>query len=184
MNLKQRGRPKGIKNGEGTAPQWEPQVWKPIYETMVALAINNMNQLQIAETVKVHPVLVNRVLNCSKGKVRMTQLLMIKQKHTEHLLETKHAKMQDRAIEIMESVLNDNDLVERFPLQMFDRASRFVAGGKPNPANPFVEETPKEVPLQGTATYINQNILNIHAERLADGLDKLREIEEIHGKIK
>lgn len=64
-NPKGAGRPFG--SGRRGNKRWQPMVWKPLYDQIIALRLANYEVKKIAEVLDISAPQVNNILNCDEG---------------------------------------------------------------------------------------------------------------------
>ena len=179
--MSRRGRRPGTLNGQGEV-QWEPKTWKPLYDQMVVLAAAGHKNTEIAKILKCHSVSVGLILRSKQGK----EALAKQTKNSVAARQEKIDEIQDLALRRVKDALADDELASLVPLKVADRALRVL----PSITQPKQKEAPAN--QQVNSQVINNtktvtkamNILVTDptiASRVLEGLDKLKEIKQIHG---
>lgn len=178
----QRGRPAGVKNGEGTGDKWVPKTWKPLYETIVTQHVLGVKSKEIASQLNITPVLVSYILNSDKALERIKELT---KQHNLAIAETKKEKIK----EILESsVDNVHNVVaqghaSKVSLALFEASLKALKAFDPNIKDD--DEVKNNTTIinntQINNTQVNQIATNQDfLKRISSGLDKLEEIKSIH----
>lgn len=162
---------KGVR-GSRVTEKWQPKKWKPWYDIAIELyATGRFNHIEIAQLVGNHKVAVHLLLTSEIG---LTKLEIAKVKIRDKInlnFDERLSKLSERSLDIVEGVLNDDALVERYPLGMLDRAVNFLEG----------TQKIKGATQNGNLSIQNAIIVGAEqANRIADGLNKLKEIEVLH----
>lgn len=178
MTLRKRGRPKGTIGGKRFTEPWNPQKWKPLYDSILALAVTGLKNKLIAEHLKIDAVTVGLILNSPTGKAKLAELQKLKQETIKETLESRVAALQDKCLSRVETFINSEEIAENAPVKMFDRAMQVLRGvGTMKAEAPSNSSTP--------STVVNNNTLNVVADRelmgqLNDGVQKALEASKLH----
>lgn len=108
--------------------RWQPKRWEPMYDQMVALSCTGMSNTLIAARFKYTPQQVCNILTSENGKI----IKALVSKHIQESLmfdaKTRMSQIENKATEIVHATLHNNDLYEKSPLAMYDRAIKFLEG--------------------------------------------------------
>jgi hypothetical protein len=172
-----KGRPLGAINGEHSVPQWEPKTWKPIHNLIVSLHVLGYKNVRIvealkAENVNISTMMVSLVLNSKQGKERLRTETQAIEKET---IKDRLDKLSDRALKVMETVINNDDLVKYKPLSMFDKAQRVLQH-----TGHLRSENDKNNGITSNTLIGNMNVLlsGEIGERLMEGLQLVKDIQD------
>ena len=126
-----RGRPKGMLNGQGTASKWNPKRLTPKHYAILSLRVSGLKHSEIAKEMGVNKITVSMLCNSEKGKAYLSMMEeAIAKKFQEETIE-RLTKTSSQASKNIEEVLEDKNLLVLQPFQMFDRSLRFLqAAGK------------------------------------------------------
>lgn len=72
---KKRGRPKGVKKGEGTTVLAPIVNWTPFHETVVQLSMANWSNTDIAERFDYHPGRISQILQDPRAKLTQAKII-------------------------------------------------------------------------------------------------------------
>jgi len=109
-------------------PKWNPRQWHPVYEEVVLMSMMGYSNKRIAEIKGFTAQHVHNII--STERANLIRLLMIQRMEAkrEYTIEERLAKIQDKAMDRIENVLNDDDLAVNKPLGVFDRAITVLRG--------------------------------------------------------
>lgn len=138
------GRPRG--KGIVAERAWQPTVWEPIYETIVAESILGKTNKSLAEKYKYTETQISNILNTTKAReIKKEAIALIKQ-NSQSIIEGKLTESIDRAVSNIHSVVHDETLLLNHPFSVFSASIQVLKGlGK----------------LQGDAPVTNNNNLTI-----------------------
>lgn len=125
MELPKRGRKKGSKSGQFRP--WQPKVWKPKYEQIVALGIIGKSNIFIAEQFSMTPTQVSNILNCEKAREIKRLASQDISKVTTDISERLNI-LASRALDHLEAIQNDPKYMENSPFAVVDRGLRILEG--------------------------------------------------------
>lgn len=176
--IAKKGRPKGVRNGEGTKSPWSPKKWKPLYDTVVALHVAGFKNVTIARDLQITTAAVGLILNSPEGQAKVMSLNLKKDKILSDKLTEKISAIQNNALKIVDKILSDDALVEAAPLKMFDRALRTLG------STGIVKQEPVVTQASSPASTVN-NTLNLVADsniisQLTAGVTKALEASKLH----
>lgn len=170
-----RGRPKGAANGKRFTEQWQPKRWKPLYDSILALAVAGFQNKAIAQELKLSAQAVNMILNSDQGRAKLAVLQARKQQVIAESIDGRIAKLQDTALARVEAVINNAELLENAPFKIFDRSMQVLRG-----TGVFKQET-KEDDTPRTQNNLNLLIADPGlAKQIADGAAKALEATQRH----
>lgn len=172
------GRPKGLVRQ--TAP-WNPKKWKPLYDSILALAITGIKSVTIADTLNIDKQTVYLILNSPTGKEKLSELQKLKQAAVKNSTETRLAALQDKALQRVEALINSEEIAVNAPLKMFDRSMQVLRGlGSMKQDSPTADSS-----TAGSPAAITNNTINVVADRalldqLSVGVAKALEATKLH----
>jgi len=172
------GRPKGLVRQ--TAP-WNPKKWKPLYDSILALAITGIKSVTIADTLNIDKQTVYLILNSPTGKEKLSELQRLKQAAVKNSTETRLAALQDKALQRVEALINSEEIAVNAPLKMFDRSMQVLRGlGSMKQDSPTADSS-----TAGSPAAITNNTINVVADRalldqLSVGVAKALEATKLH----
>ncbi len=175
--IRKRGRPVGTVAGKRFTEQWVPKKWKPLYDSILALAITGLKNKEIASHLGIDPVTVGLILNCPQGKQKLVELQLLKQNAIKNSVASRIAALQDKCLTRVETFINSEEIAENAPVKMFDRSMQVLRGiGSMKPEAPTHNDSP---------TTVVNNTLNVVADRelmdqLNDGVQKALEASKLH----
>lgn len=178
LPARKRGRPKGTIAGKRFTEPWNPKKWKPLYDSILALAVTGLKNREIANHLEIDPATVGLILNSPVGKAKLAELQLLKQQAVKRSLETRVAALQDKCLSRVEKFINDEEIAVAAPVKMFDRSMAVLRG-----LGSMKTETPQ--PATGPSTVVHNNTLNVVADRelmgqLNDGVQKALEASRLH----
>jgi len=111
--MRERGRPKGSRNGSHMIMPWQPLTWLPIYDTMIALHIAGHSYKLIGAQVNYHPIQIGNVIRSNEGQKRIKEYLDASRKLSLASDTKSLSDVKSKAIERVAAVINDDDLWRR-----------------------------------------------------------------------
>lgn len=174
--IRRKGRPRGSRNGHRLTIGWNPKKWKPIHDSIIALAITGIKNTEIAQQLNLNPVTISLVLNSSLGREKLGILQKLKQETIETNTQERVTRLQEKALSRIERVMNSDEIFEAAPLKIFDRSLRVLqATGKAKP-------TEVQPPVTNSSVVNNNLIVGDPAilSQLNAGLQKALEAKALH----
>lgn len=111
---KKRGRPPGSKRRG--MKKWQPKVWKPLYEQMVALDIAGKSNIEIGKTYGYTPQQVSNILTCDKAvEIKFSIIKRVRDK-LGSTVGDKLAAIQSKTIERTYDLLHNDELAKVSPI--------------------------------------------------------------------
>lgn len=149
--------------------KWVPKKWKPIYDRLVMAQVSGLDNKEIAEIFGYTPQQISNILTCSEAQALREK---ISENVNDHVMESIDAKLKRitvRAVDNIEKVIFDDNILEKAPLAILDRSERFLRSiGK----------------LRGDVSdnKVNNTVIisNDVAKLLAEGLNKANRVHELH----
>lgn len=139
------GRPRG--KGIIAERTWQPLVWEPIYETIVAESILGKTNKSIAERYKYTETQISNILNTNKAREIKRDAIALIKANSVSIIEGKLSESVDRAVNNMYSVLHNEELLLNHPFSIFSASIQALKGlGK----------------LQGEGSITNNNTVNVN----------------------
>lgn len=151
--------------------RWQPKKWEPIYDSMVALSCTGLSNKAIAERFNYTPQQVCNILTSSQGKLIKTLVSKFIQEELRKSVTERLAQTERRAHDIIATVLNDNELLGKNPLAMYDRAVKFLEG------RGQLEDPAKKQNVIERTFVVPSDI----AAKLVEGMHKSNEAIMLHG---
>lgn len=173
--MRKRGRPKGTIAGKRLTEAWNPKKWKPLYDSILALAVVGLKNTDIAIQLNINKVTVGLILNSPAGKSRLLELQKKKQAVIAKTLAERIENLQDKALRRVEDVISNDSFAELAPFKVFDRSMSVLrATGLAKSDNPN-SETP----------VVNNNTINLINDRamiaqMSMGIDKALEASKLN----
>lgn len=158
------------KNGRADDEKWQPVTWKPEYEMILSLHAQGQTNIAIAELLNYTPMQVSNILTCEHARLRKSDIVKNIRENTMDRID----RMTDIAVKRVEEVLNNDELAEASPFQMFDRATAYLKGVNK---------------LSGDGGTVNNNTNNTVVigdeaiKILQDGLEKSNMASELHKNL-
>jgi hypothetical protein len=121
-----RGRPRGARLNKKA--RWQPKKWDPLFDQMVALSCTGMSNVAIAARFDYTPQQICNILTSDQGKLIKSLVSKHIQEELKKSLELRITRTEARAHEIISAVLNDNELLVKNPIALYDRAIKFLEG--------------------------------------------------------
>jgi len=125
---KGRGRPPGVKNGEGKKEKWNPKKLTSKHISILSMCLMNVPRDFIADKYGVSVGLINQIYNSPKGQEYVA--LMTRQLE-ERIRETVLEKTEvsaNRAIENIHTVLHDEAAIASKPIEMGNFSMKYLQG--------------------------------------------------------
>lgn len=173
--------------------KWKPRKWRPIYEQIICLHIvAGISRDDLAKQFGYTPQHISNILNSEQAdvlrniaseRIRGGALERADNKIVD--ITERLERLQHKALERVEAVMNDDEMMEKAPFAMIDRGLRILSakGG-------LVEKVPeregsKTITNNIAASIQNNNFIASKEElqKLQSGLDKALEVREIHGTV-
>lgn len=167
-----------ILRGAKATKRWSPKEWRPEYTAIVALSCTGLSNEAVGKHFNYSKQQISNILN-------QPEAIKIREVISTNLLETSKLSMADRmiklqskALERVETVLNDEEMAHRSPMQIFDRAFKFLQASSP-------ELSPENSPTGNSTTNIQNNIVlnEALANKLIQGLDLAQRVKDVHANV-
>lgn len=158
-----------VRRARITKPRWNPKEWHPIYEEVVLLDCMGLKRSEIATRVGFTEEHVTNILKTEQAKiVRKLVIARINDK-AQLTIEQRLEKVTLKAMDRVETVINDEELLKKNPLGIFDRAITLLKG------------TRKIQPDDG-ATHIHKAVMVTESQfdRLIKGTALADEAKRLH----
>lgn len=182
---KKRGRPPGSRRR--AMKKWQPKVWKPLYEQMVALDVAGKSNIEIGQTFGYTPQQVSNILTCDKAIEVKFHIIKRINKRVGTAVGDKLAAIQSKTIERTYNLLHDDGLNQISPIAIIKTG---LLVGK---ATGHFKEDSKSFDNSGsnsgnsTINNITQNNLNLIGasgiETLINALAKSDEARRINAPV-
>jgi hypothetical protein len=172
-----RGRPKGARR-KGVV-KWQPKVWRPVYDQIIALHLAGWSNERIADHVEYNRQQVSNILNTDNAK-------KIIKEEGERIRKSLNDDVLGRVSGILaktmkrtEQIMDNEDLFKEAPFATIRTGLNVGLTLKQmfQPAT-VTKETPSTVININQSTQVQQNNLEVvekHADKLAEALDRARE---------
>lgn len=151
-----------------TRPKWNPKQWHPVYEEVALLDCLGLSRKEIAlEKGFTEAHITNICQTPQAGMIREIFRRKMAKKY-EQTVEARLETLAQRAMDRVESVIEDDDLAKKNPLGLFDRAITVLKSTNK------IKEAPSQV---------NNNTLIVSDEamdKLTRGLDLADEARRLH----
>jgi hypothetical protein len=176
MSPRKVGRPRGTVR---LTEPWNPKKWKPLYDSILALAVTGLKNTVIAETLKIDKQTVYLVLSSPAGSAKLAELQRLKQNAVKDTIEKRMAALHDKALQRVETFINNNEIAENAPVKMFDRSLQVLRG-----LGAMKQEAPSD-PASVQPLAVTNNTINVVADRellgqLNVGVAKALEAAKLH----
>jgi hypothetical protein len=158
---------------------WQPTVWEPIYETIVAESILGKSNQYLAEKYKYTPQQVSNILNTNKAREIKKEAIERIRRNSQAILDGKLSESVDRAIDNVHHVVHDEDLRLHHPFSVFSASMQVLKGlGKLQGDGPVTNNNNVTVQPGGNA------VINLGEEAQATFLKGLKLANEAIDKHK
>lgn len=107
---------------------WQPKTWQPVYEQMVALSAIGLSNVSIAERFGYTKEHVSNVLSTQQAKTILAMIVLNLRKNVERSIPMQLEEIAHKAVERIQSVMNDDDLFEKSPFAVIDRGIAVLKG--------------------------------------------------------
>lgn len=119
---RKRGRPVGSRNA--FLSPWQPLVWEPIYEQMVALSLAGMSYQMIGNRLGYSGQQVGNVIRSPEAQsIKAAYLRNIRDSSVESVTD-----LREIATKRVADLLRNDDLAEGSPFRMFEAAAKLLTG--------------------------------------------------------
>jgi hypothetical protein len=173
---RKRGRPKGARRKGGV--RWQPKVWRPIYDQIIALHLAGWSNERIASHVEYNKQQVSNILNTDNAK-------RIIKEEGERIRKSLNDDVLGRVSGILaktmsrtEELMKDDTKFAEAPFATI-RTGLAVGSALKEMFQPSInKESPNTVININQTTQVQQNNLEVvekHADKLAEALDRARE---------
>lgn len=165
----------GQNRGAKAYRRWVPKEWRPEYEAIVALSCTGLNNKEVGRRFGYTKEHVSNILTTPQAKkLREIINVRLREKNLETFGE-RYGVLNAKALERVESVMNSDDMFEKSPLAIFDRAVVVLKatgavkgeGGAGLSVN---------LPENSRTMIVTQTM----AEGIRDSLKKADEVKELH----
>ncbi|HEX9430571.1 MAG TPA: hypothetical protein VF944_09355 [Candidatus Bathyarchaeia archaeon] len=152
-----------------TRPKWNPKQWHPIYEEVVLLDAMGLSRKDIALEKGFTETHVTNIMNTEQAKIIKQLLIARLRKKHEETIDQRLEKMALKAMDRVEEVMQNDELAEKNPLGLFDRAIVLLKGTK-------------KIATEETTNIKNAMIVSEQGlDRLLKGMEKADEARRLHG---
>lgn len=126
---------------------WQPTVWEPIYEAIVAESIVGVSNVALAEKYKYTPQQISNILNTTKAREIKKDAIALIKANSEAIINGKLGQSIDRSIDNIHDILHNEELKLNHPFSIFSASVQVLKGlGK----------------LKGDGDTINNNTVNVN----------------------
>jgi hypothetical protein len=161
---------------------WRPKRWRPEYEMIVALSSAGLSRQAVADKffeisgTRYTTQHISNILNTPEGiECQKKAVEAIRGNFTETLTD-KIERVSQKAVGMVEKLLDDEEKYENSPFNVIDRALSFMRiTSKPAPTT---------APTNNTQVNVNSSTMVMTAEAakiLRDGTDKADEVARLYG---
>jgi hypothetical protein len=151
--------------------RWQPKKWEPLYDQIVALSCTGISNKAIAERFGYTPQQISNILCSDQAKIIKQLVTNFIRNQLEQDTGARLKRIEQRALENIETVITSEDVLAKHPLAMFDRCLVFLKGvGK-------LEGEKSAVPTQNI--FIGAEA----AKSLIDGMHKANEAHKLHNAV-
>lgn len=166
----------GSKRGAKAFKRWVPKEWRPEYEAIVALSCTGLNNEEVGRRFGYGKQQVSNILNTPQAiKLREIIVIRLREKHTESFGE-RLSKLNAKALERVEAVIESDDYFEKSPLAIFDRSVTFLKSQGVMKSPESINSGPTIGNVIGKAMIMTSEAANI----LSEGLRKANEVKVLH----
>lgn len=170
------GRPRGKSLVAERA--WQPTVWEPIYEAIVAESIIGVSNNALAEKYKYTPTQISNILNTNKAREIKKDAIALIRANSEAILNGKLGESVDRAVTNVHDVLHNEELKLNHPFSIFSASIQVLKGlGRLQGDGPVTNNNSVTVQPGGNAVI---NLGEEQQEIFMRGLAKANEALEKH----
>jgi hypothetical protein len=155
-------------NARPDEKKWQPGTWTPEYEYILTLHCQGKTNTAIAEMTGYCVMHVGHILSCKEAKKARNTIITSLRKNTLERMEAVSQKALDR----IETVMNDDELFENAPLAVYDRAMSYMKG-----VNKLAGEGGN---VTTNNTQNNVVIGNDAASLLVAALNRSNQVKELH----
>lgn len=170
----------GPKRGAAVNKRWNPKEWHPIYEQIVLYDAIGMPHAEIEEKTGYTQPWISSILNSEQGKLRKILLTKrIQETGVQAVTTERVQKLQARAFQNIEKVINNDDILERSPMAIFGASMDIL---KKHPIMYPEEPRNPSAPHIGTVN-VQQNFVQIPGagrEEINRSLELAGKVQEIH----
>ena len=155
---------------------WRPVTWKPLYDLFVMDHVMGYSNVEIAKRHNITSFVVSRVLGSEQAIALIQKASQNLRKHYQQEIPEKLANLEVQSVKLMDRVLNDPDLINSKPLQVFDRALALVKG---------LGKNMKSEAAPGTVNNTQNNVIMTPetAKILTEGLAKANDAFLLHSGL-
>jgi hypothetical protein len=168
LTKKKRGRPKGVKNGQGNHALAPIQDWTPAHESVVQLHLANYDNSEIATTLGYTVGRVSQILQDPRAKIAKHKILQLMQSKMEESITSRLVQLADHSVtRLTETIITPCDVGSRAKMHQDNIALNLVKG--------FLPQINIENPGKSSASSMDSKL----AERLITALEKSNEVSKL-----
>lgn len=171
------GKVVGQKTGAKITKRWVPKEWRTEYEAMVALSCTGLSNEEVGKRFGYGKQQVSNILNTPQGKKLQEIILARLRRSNEESFAERIASLQDVALTNVETVLKDEELLQRSPLAIFDRSQKFLVSSATKGFKSDSPQAPQTV--QNINNSKNIIINGVTRDSLAEAMEKSDEAKEL-----
>jgi len=156
-------------------PHWNPKKWHPVYEEVIMLDIIGYKRTEIADMKGFTPAHITNICNSKRGemirelvtnKIRATVL-----EKSERTIEQRMEAVASKAVERIEAVIESDELAEKSPFAVFDRATTYLRSvGKIKDPDRDNGSRPLMIPAESMKVLLDGIKVADEAKRLHSGV--------------
>ena len=182
-NAKKGNRLKGLERTRNPKmKRWVPKEWKPVYEEIVQLDAMGVDQEEIADRYNFTKIHISNICSTPHAKIIRASMTKSLVKRGMEAPQSRLTRIADKAMDRIDSIITDDDLFHNNPLPVADRSFKFlkelgILGRSDDVQRPGVVVN-QQINNNGT-TVVTDKMVTV----FNDGMDKLKEINAIHGAI-
>ncbi len=155
-------------------PRWNPKQWHPVYEEVVMLDVMGYKRTEIATMKGFTPAHITNICKSKEAEV-IRSLVINKLRDTvlnksERTIEERMDAVASKAVERIEAVIENDELAEKSPFAVFDRATTYLRSvGKIKDPDRDTSSRPLMIPVESMKILMDGIRVSDEAKRLHSG---------------
>lgn len=166
----------GQHRGAKAYKRWVPKEWRPEYEAIVALSCTGLDNKEVGKRFGYTKEHISNILTTPQAK-KLREI--INERLREKNLETfgeRYGALNAKALERVEKVMESDDMFEKSPLAIFDRAITVLKATGAVKGEQTGGGLTVNLPQNSRTMILSESM----AEGLRDSLKKADEVKELH----
>ena len=171
----------GEKTGARITKRWVPKEWRTEYEAMVALSCTGLSNEEVGKRFGYGKQQVSNIINTPAGKKLKEILLARLRLSNEESFTERISTLQEKALKNIEEVMNEEELLGRAPLAMFDRSAKFLSNTTAKGFRSDGLAASSAPQVAGSVNIQNNTVIvnGVSRDALAEAVNKSNRVKEL-----